>query len=126
VSETAPVYFSIYTDAGVVRRVRYWLEGTNLRREIINYVDDTTTPGAAESATAGVVMAQNVQVFRAEQQPILTAGSLPNYNVVRITVQAGQTSTPCSQLSADTINTSCTMVTVDATLRNNLISGSSS
>ncbi|HVK01871.1 MAG TPA: type II secretion system protein [Armatimonadaceae bacterium] len=56
-----PIYFNVYQDDGVtVRRVRYWLNGTDLRREVVTYVDETATPGAATSATGGVVVARNI------------------------------------------------------------------
>ncbi|MES2461582.1 MAG: prepilin-type N-terminal cleavage/methylation domain-containing protein [Armatimonadota bacterium] len=116
-TSAAPLYFNIYDDGTNPpgeRRVRYWLEGTNLRRDIEAFVNETTTLATPASATSGVVVARNVLLFTA-QKPLLTANDLDpsHYNTVRIIVRATGDGTAG--------NGSSVTVQSDVTLRNNLL-----
>jgi type II secretory pathway pseudopilin PulG len=114
IGNTAPLYFNIYDDNQLEKRVRYWLEGTNLRREIVAYVSEASTPGAPASATSGVVVARNVLTFTA-WKPFVTTNDLDpsHYSVVRITVRATGDGTATSGSSV--------IVRADVALRNNLL-----
>lgn len=118
-SYTTPLYFNIYNDDGTTeRRVRYWLNGTDLRREIVNYVDESTTPASATSATAGTVIGRFITVFKAQKpyDSISSSNPLTNdYNVVRLTIAATQ------GVTGDTNQQSVVTLTSDVTLRNNLL-----
>ncbi|MGC4047855.1 MAG: type II secretion system protein [Armatimonas sp.] len=118
-SYTTPLYFNIYNDDGTTeRRVRYWLNGTDLRREIVNYVNETSTPGSATSATAGTIIGRFITEFKA-QKPYDSISSTNllanNYDIVRITVTATQ------GVTGDSTQQSVVTLTSDITLRNNLL-----
>ncbi len=112
-TSAAPLYFNIFDDSGAERRVRYWLEGTNLRRDIETFVNETTTLATPASATSGVVVARNVLVFTA-QKPLLTANDLDpsHYNIVRVSVT-------CTEGTGS--QQSSVIVQANVTLRNNLL-----
>lgn len=109
---TSPLYFNIFDDNGAERRVRYWLNGTDLRREIVTYVDETTTPGTPSSPTGGVVVARNVSTFTA-QKPYDSLNP-PNYDVVRIVITTAEGDAAAPWRSQVTVR-------ADVTLRNDLI-----
>jgi len=117
---TSPLYFNIFNDdpAPIEKRVRYWLEGTNLRREVVAFGAATTV--AASSSTGGVVVARNVRAFWACKPFVSTSGStnLADYNhsVVRLSVRVVEGDVA---LENDPRN-SRSAVQADVTLRNNL------
>lgn len=114
-SYNSPLYFNIFNDAGTRRRVRYWLNGTNLHREVVDFVDEGTTGGPASAATAGTIIARNVTTFTAQKPYDSNSNSNPllnNYNIVRVIIQTteGQNGSQSQvQLRADVV------------LRNNLL-----
>jgi prepilin-type N-terminal cleavage/methylation domain-containing protein len=118
-NHTTPLYFNIFNDNGTTeRRVRYWLNGTDLRREIVNFVDEATTPGAATSATAGTIIGRYITSFKAQKpyDSLSTTNPLANnYDIVRLTISATQ------GVSGDSNQQSVVTLTSDITLRNNLL-----
>jgi type II secretory pathway pseudopilin PulG len=114
-SSASPLYFNIFNDNSVQRRVRYWLNGTDLRREVVDYVDEATTGGAATSATAGMIIARNVSTFTAQKPYDSQSASDPrlnNYNIVRVIIATTE-GTAGSQ--------SQVQLRADIVLRNNLL-----
>lgn len=115
-TNSAPLYFDSRDDAypSNARRVRYWLNGTDLRREIVSGTvnatsgNDSTTAAAATSATAGTIIARNIVTF---------TPSKPNgNNIVRILIWARQIGN--ANYSSNT--TSLVKFQTDISLRNNL------
>jgi hypothetical protein len=114
----SPLYFDLLNDDGVThKRVRYWLNGTDLRREIVTGTvssttgNDSTTAASATSATAGTLIAHNITGFTA--QKLYSNSSPTNYNVVRVSITSSETVQPSG--GASTVTASA-----DVTLRNNL------
>ena len=121
-SHTAPLYCNVFDDAGAEKRVRYWLNGTDLRREVVPYVDEATTPGAATGATGGVVVARNMTTFTARR--VAVSGNVldpGNYHLIQLDIVATDPPVTGALTTAQLNTVSRSTVTTNVTLRNNLL-----